>query len=90
MTNTMYHLGLDQTANLIKIIGHKRTVLAQGHMGTGKSSLLKMLAEMLPTHTPVYFDCTTKDLGDLMLPRIAEVDTETPYVSYLHAGAPVG
>lgn len=82
MTNSMYHLGLDQTANLIKAIGHKRTVLAQGHMGTGKSSLLKMLAEMLPTHTPVYFDCTTKDLGDLMLPRIAEVDAETPYVSY--------
>ena len=82
MTNSMYYLGLDQTANLIKAIGHKRTVLAQGHMGTGKSSLLKMLAEMLPTHTPVYFDCTTKDLGDLMLPRIAEVDAETPYVSY--------
>lgn len=82
MTHTMYHIGLDQTANLIKAVGSKRTVLVQGHMGTGKSSLLKMLADQLPTHRPVYFDCTTKDLGDLMLPRIADVDAGTPYVSY--------
>jgi MoxR-like ATPase len=92
----MYHLSLDQTANLIKVMGAKRTVLVQGHMGTGKSSLLKVLAEMLPTHLPVYFDCTTKDLGDLMLPRIAEAEAGAPYVSYapneelgIHHGKPV-
>lgn len=67
---SMYALNLDQIAALIKSTGHKRTVLVQGHMGTGKSTLLKMLAQMLPDHTPCYFDCTTKDLGDLMLPRI--------------------
>lgn len=78
----MYALNLDQIADLIKATGHKRTVLVQGHMGTGKTSLLKTLASMMPTHRPVYFDCTTKDLGDLMLPRIAEVDGTSPYVSY--------
>jgi len=67
----MYALNLDQIAASILGVGRKRTLLVQGHMGTGKSSLLKMLAAMLPTHRPVYFDCTTKDLGDLMLPRIA-------------------
>jgi MoxR-like ATPase len=67
----MYALNLDQIAASIKAVGHLRTLLVQGHMGTGKSSLLKTLAAMLPTHRPVYFDCTTKDLGDLMLPRIA-------------------
>jgi putative ribosome biogenesis GTPase RsgA len=36
----MYHLSLDQIASLIKATGHKRTTLVQGHMGTGKSSLL--------------------------------------------------
>lgn len=73
MTNSavsMYALNLDQIANLIKSVGHLRTVLVQGHMGTGKSSLLRTLARELPSHTPCYFDCTTKDLGDLMLPRI--------------------
>ena len=78
----MYEIDLDQTAALIKATGNLRTVLVQGHMGTGKSSLLKTLATMLPTHKAVYFDCTTKDLGDLMLPRIAEVDANTHYVSY--------
>lgn len=93
---SMYALNLDQIAALIKSTGHKRTVLVQGHMGTGKSTLLKMLAQMLPDHTPCYFDCTTKDLGDLMLPRIAEVTNESHYVSYapneelgVHHGGPV-
>ena len=92
----MYALNLEQIADLIKAIGHKRTVMVQGHMGTGKTSLLKMLAAMLPTHRPVYFDGTTKDLGDIMLPRIAEVDSTSPYVSYapneelgLHYNEPV-
>ena len=78
----MYALNLDQIANLIKATGHQRTVLVQGHMGTGKSSLLKALARELPNHTPCYFDCTTKDLGDLMLPRIGDVDGDSHYVSY--------
>ena len=36
----MYALGLDQVAKLILSTGNKRTVLVQGDMGTGKSSLL--------------------------------------------------
>lgn len=78
----MYALNLDQIVAGILATGHKRTTLVQGHMGTGKSTLLKMLAAKLPTHTPCYFDCTTKDLGDLMLPRIADLDGESHYVSY--------
>jgi type IV secretory pathway ATPase VirB11/archaellum biosynthesis ATPase len=66
----MYHINLDQIASLIKATGHKRTTLVQGHMGTGKSSLLNALGRDLPTHTACYFDCTTKDLGDITLPNI--------------------
>jgi len=79
---SMYTLDLDQCAALIKSVGNKRTVLVQGHMGTGKSSLLKTLSTALPNHVACYFDCTTKDLGDIMLPRIAEVDGNAPCVSY--------
>jgi energy-coupling factor transporter ATP-binding protein EcfA2 len=80
----MYALGLDQIMSAIKAGGTKRTVLIQGHMGTGKSSLLKMLAGELPTHTPCYFDCTTKDLGDISIPKLATMSEEagTDYVSY--------
>jgi energy-coupling factor transporter ATP-binding protein EcfA2 len=79
-TQAMYALSLDQIANAIAIIGHKRTILVQGHMGNGKSSLLKTLADRFPTHTPCYFDCTTKDLGDISIPSL---NTEEGYVTYL-------
>ena len=70
----MYALNLDQIATAIRNGGNKRTVLVQGHMGTGKSSLLTTLATELPDHTACYFDCTTKDLGDISIPNIAEMD----------------
>ena len=79
---SMYAVGLDQIAALIKATGHKRTTLVQGHMGTGKSSLLRTLSAELPNHTPCYFDCTTKDLGDITLPRIAEAGADAAFVSY--------
>jgi hypothetical protein len=66
----MYQLNLDQIAAFIKATGHLRTTLVQGHMGTGKSSLLRTLSAEMPKHTPCYFDCTTKDLGDITLPNI--------------------
>lgn len=86
MTNqaqAMYALNLDQCVDLIKAVGSKRTVLMQGDMGNGKSSTLKTLAAQLPDHTPCYFDCTTKDLGDITIPNIANLDDGTGYVTYL-------
>lgn len=77
----MYALGLDQIANAIRVGGHQRTMLVQGHMGTGKSSLLNTLARELPSHTPCYFDCTTKDLGDITIPKMSELDG-ADYVAY--------
>ena len=81
----MYALNLDQVANAIKNGGNKRTILVQGHMGTGKSSLLNTLGDELSTHTTCYFDCTTKDLGDITIPKLATInDTEnSDYVSYV-------
>ena len=77
----MYALGLDQIATAIKAVGNKRTVLVQGHMGTGKSTLLTMLSKELVSHTPCYFDCTTKDLGDITIPKMADLDG-ADYVKY--------
>jgi predicted GTPase len=77
----MYALGLDQIATAIRFGGNERTILVQGHMGTGKSSLLNTLSRDLPDHTPCYFDCTTKDLGDITIPKMSEVDG-ADYVKY--------
>tara|TARA_R100000995_G_scaffold44236_1_gene20745 strand:+ start:8381 stop:9475 length:1095 start_codon:yes stop_codon:yes gene_type:complete len=80
---TMYALNLDQIATAIRTGGNKRTILVQGHMGTGKSSLLNMLSDELPDHAACYFDCTTKDLGDITIPNLAKMEDGTGYVSYL-------
>lgn len=80
---SMYALGLDQIVTGIRTNGHKRTVLVQGHMGTGKSSMLGMLAAQLPSHTPCYLDCTTKDLGDITIPDLRHMDDGSGYVRYL-------
>jgi hypothetical protein len=79
----MYALSLDQITNAILVGGHKRTILVQGHMGTGKSSMLNILSQELPKHIPCYLDCTTKDLGDITVPNLAKLDDGTGYVTYL-------
>jgi len=73
MTNqahNMYSVTLDQATQMIAAGGHQRTVLLQGHMGTGKSSMLNELSKIYPNHRTFYFDCTTKDLGDIMIPKM--------------------
>lgn len=73
---SMYALSLDQAEAAILAGGNKRTILMQGHMGTGKSSMLKMLGKRLPKHTLCYFDCTTKDLGDITIPQLHTIDDQ--------------
>jgi energy-coupling factor transporter ATP-binding protein EcfA2 len=71
---TLYALSINQTFNAILHGAMDTTVLVQGHMGSGKSSLLKMLAKALPTHHACYFDCTTKDLGDIQIPKLKDLN----------------
>ena len=78
----MYALSLDQITTSLLSGGRHRTILVQGHMGTGKSSLLKTLKQELPNHTACYFDCTTKDLGDITIPQLQTAD-EQGYVRYV-------
>jgi len=69
-------LSIYEVADAIKAQGALRTVLVQGDMGSGKSSILKLLSKDLPNHVPLYFDCTTKDLGDLMVPMFDKIDDQ--------------
>ena len=38
--------------------------------------MLTMLAEKHPDYIPVYFDATTKDLGDLLIPSMQSIETD--------------
>ena len=87
---SMYDLNLTQATQLIKAIGKTRTVMMQGHMGEGKSSTLWTLGkELKATHNAYYFDCTTKDLGDITVPKLKQIyinnedDEEQEFVRYI-------
>ena len=67
-------LNISQCADLIATVGADITVLVQGDMGSGKTTLLKAISQRMKMRG-VYFDCTTKDLGDLYLPRIKDTET---------------
>ena len=49
------------------------TTLVQGHMGIGKSTLLEMLGKKTGYPT-FYVDCTTLDIGDIMIPKINHLE----------------
>ena len=90
----LYALNLAEATSLVRYSG-ETTVLVQGHMGTGKSSMLKILAQDLPTHTACYFDCTTKDLGDITIPNVVNLtdsltDSFVRYVTNEELGAHLG
>lgn len=68
-------LTLEQTVDFIAAVGDKVTVLVQGHIGSGKSSIHNILRERFPDHFPVYFDCTTKaDSGDISAPKFKTIN----------------
>ena len=71
---TMHSLSLEQSALAIQELGSKVTMILQGDMGNGKSAVGYMLDKALPSHTYFYCDCTTKDIGDLMIPKFKELD----------------
>ena len=76
-TNESYALSIEETAHLIARLGHRISFLVEGHIGSGKSTLLKMLIAMArfkDTHIACYFDCTTKDMGDLLIPNLQTID----------------
>jgi len=88
-------ISMQECIKLISAVGDKISVLVQGEMGCGKSSILKELALLHPNHVPCYVDITTKDVGDFLIPQIRTLDG-TPVCSFipneefgLHLGKPV-
>lgn len=69
-TTRMFALDIEDTADLIAATGHDNTIIVQGEMGWGKSSLLRILKgmEQFRDFTAIYIDCTTKtDSGDFFM-----------------------
>lgn len=73
------NISLNEAAKLVRHVGDSATILIEGHMGSGKSSILKLLAAQLPEHYTAYFDMTNLDLGDLQLPAVQHEHRETEF-----------
>tara|TARA_R110000823_G_scaffold26337_2_gene77001 strand:- start:1397 stop:2473 length:1077 start_codon:yes stop_codon:yes gene_type:complete len=66
-------LDLDEATNLIQHLGTKRSVILEGDIGNGKTSVGKTLADRTG-YKLFTFDCTTKGIGDMQLPLISTIE----------------
>jgi hypothetical protein len=94
----MYSVDINEASQAIHDVGHRVSILIEGHMGFGKTAILYMLGEMpkFKDFTLCYFDCTTKDVGDLFIPDFFRIDGESKCVRFIpneefgiHLGKPV-
>ena len=85
-------VSLKQAASIIMSTPMNRYLL-QGEPGIGKSSLLKVIGEQLPTHEIAYIDVPNMDLGDIAMPVIDHDNKVTRYYPNsrfkIHLGKPV-
>lgn len=68
-----YALSHNQIMQAI-IANRTQCALLEGEMGTGKSALLGEIGKILPDHTQCYFDSTTKDVGDIVIPKFKSLE----------------
>jgi len=83
---------LAEAAQLIVSVPEAR-FRGEGEPGIGKSALLGTIAKLLPTHTMVYRDCQTLDLGDIAMPMPNRETKQTDYYPsagfHMNDGRPV-
>lgn len=68
-------VSVPEFAEVVATVGHQVTIIGQGEMGIGKSTVLKMLAPRFPDHNLAYIDACLLDLGDFALPYTEEILT---------------
>ena len=63
----LHALNHEQIVDLIVAVGKTNSVMVRGNMGCGKTSLMTMLEERLPTHIGHTADCSTMDIPDVAM-----------------------
>ena len=96
---SMYDISMAEVVSLISAVGHKRTVIVEGAMGSGKTTGIgRGVANNHPDHIYIEFDCTNKDIQDLSTPKFMKAveDMVSDYVEFVpnselgvHLGKPV-
>lgn len=74
VTKPYSEITISEATDLIARVGRFVTIIVQGETGIGKSYILKTLAKRFPDMLPLYLDCTTKEAGDLAMPKIKDIE----------------
>lgn len=67
-------VSLREGVQIVAETGMDNAIMVRGEMGIGKSTMLQLLRKYFPKHRPCYIDCTTKEAGDLLMPRFTEIN----------------
>lgn len=67
-------LSMPQIVELLLAVNGGVTIMVEGEMGSGKSSILPALHAKLPDHVPCYVECACMDVGDIAVPKIITLD----------------
>lgn len=76
ITKPYSSISLQEAVDLISAVGTTTTVVMQGHIGIGKSAMKSVIGDKvgIPPERQFYFDCTTKQAGDVSVPELHSVD----------------
>jgi len=87
-TSEIYSLSIEQIVNAAVVGGMDSTIIIKGEMGGGKSTISRLIKQEpeYAKHVLVRMDCTTLDLGDIMVPdimRLGQQDSGTHDISVM-------
>ena len=75
-------VSLKEFAHAVATVGQDVTIIGQGEPGIGKSSMLKVLGDLMPGYEVAYIDCTLLLPEDFALPYMDQVEaTDNTVVS---------
>jgi hypothetical protein len=63
-------LTYNETVDFIAAVGTEVTTIVEGHIGSGKSSLIHALGKRFPDYDKVYMDMTVMHEGDFRVPAV--------------------
>jgi hypothetical protein len=86
-------LNYNETVDLIAAIGTEVTTIVEGHIGSGKSSLIHALGKRFPGHREIYMDMTVMHEGDFRVPAVDHATKTSEFYPNeslgLHSDVPV-
>ena len=69
----------NETIDFIAATGTEVTTIVEGHIGSGKSSLIHALGKRFPNHRKVYMDMTVMHEGDFRIPAVNHESKTTEF-----------